>query len=170
MENKRDKLLDRILVYVLLGLETWYLLFHSLAFGVKEGFLVSGYLFLLLVYPILERQKSNISKREAFLTIFLRWMLLNAGLSFFLLDRKEELTIPILSASLLRLTILGGITMYGILFWERLCKKKEGKLDCLLLYEALDEKYLKAEVPIWKAFQTSKIMRYRLVSVERSQG
>ena len=170
MENKRDKLLDRILVYVLLGLETWYLLFHPLASGAKEGFLVSGYLFLLLVYPILERQKSNISKREAFLTIFLRWMLLNVGLSFFLLDKKEELTVPILATSLFRLTIWGGITMYVILFLERLCKKSQGPLDCLFLHGALDEKYPEAEEPVWKAFQTSKIMRYRLVSAECSQG
>lgn len=168
MENKRDKLLDRILVYVLLGLETWYLLFYSLASGAKEGFLVSGYLFLLLVYPILERQKSNISKREAFLTIFLRWMLLNIGISFFLLDRKAELTLALLSASLLRLTILGGITIYGILFLERLCKKREGKLNCLFIYGRADERYLHMEPPIWHMFQTSKIMSYWIISSQCS--
>lgn len=169
MENKRDKLLDRILVYVLLGLETWCLLFHSLASGERKGFLVSGYLFLLLVYPILERQKSNISKREAFLTIFLRWMLLNIGISFLLLDGKKEVTFLILSTSLLRLTVLGGITIYVILFVERLCKKRERKLDCLFLYGDSDEGYLKAEIPFWYFFRTSKIMRYRLVPAEYSQ-
>lgn len=169
MENKSDKRLDRILVYVLLGLETWYLLFHPLGSGGKKGFLISGYLFLLLVYPILERQKSNISKREAFLTIFLRWMLLNIGISFFLLDRREELTLLILSTSLLKLTVLGGITIYSMLVLERLCKRREGKLDCLFLYGASDEKYLKTEMPIWQVFQTSKIMRYRLIPAKCSQ-
>lgn len=173
MEIRKYSPWEGLLIFILLGVEAWYLFLLPLCNEADLPLFMSGYLLLLWAYPLSKKQKINISKRETYLTIFMRWLVLNLAMSLFLFClRGEDIKSDILLYTAV-LTCAGGISLYLMLFIERLFIKWRRKevVKNLFIYGKADERhYQKSETSILKELQTNKSMVYRFISAETEQG
>lgn len=170
MRECRYSTLENLLIFLLLGGEAGNIVFQPFCPRDEFSFLFGGYLLLLLAYPLSKQQRTNISRRETFLTIFMRWFILNIGTSFFLFCMNEKIFRREIILHMLILTGMGGISLYLMLFVERLFIKweRKGEIKGLFIYGTLDERYMKSKEYIRHRYLNEKSMDYDLISAEMS--
>lgn len=168
MRKLRYSILENLLIFSLLGIEAYRMVFRPFCSGETLPYMMCGYLILLLVYPLSKRQKANISKREAFLAIFMRWFMQNIGISFFIFCIHDNISTGTYAVHMLLLTGVGGISLYVILFVERLLAKwkRKGGMTCLFIYGKQDEKNVSLEDSIGRGLLKERSMQYDTMSAE----
>lgn len=145
----KQNVFENILLFLLLGTEAWYLMFLPFyGQGNNWGFM-GAYFLLLMAYPLSKKQRINISKRELYLTVYMRWIVLNIATALFMSNTMSLLKKRnMVYMRMLVLILAGGITLYCMLVIIRLCSKSKqnaikrvlaifGKYD--MQYHTIDE-------------------------------
>ena len=148
MRSRGNRYTENLIILLLLGIEAWFLLIHKYS---DSHYIMAGYMLLLGAYPLSKKQKTGISRREEYLTIFARWSVLNLCMGLMLYEYTGIVVSTELWLRIAALIGAGGLSLYLVLAVHRWSTQLTGKSrrKGMLIYSAKDAEYLETDESLW---------------------
>lgn len=168
MKQQRIRGWEKILIFLWLSLDAWYIFIEPVCMETYYTQVVIGYLILFVAYPLSKQQKANVSKREMYMTIFLSWVIMNIGIALVMMACGTESSMEGIWIRIGLLILAGGAGLFFMLIAGKVIRKvchKEEEIK-LLLYGKKDEKELLSDGEKSESAFKKAVCQYHLVDID----